>query len=62
MIKDYISSTSSFYKVEEGIVFKSLYSIIIKRNIYKLIVKKKILERLGKHLRLIKYIHLYIYN
>jgi hypothetical protein len=62
MVKDYVGSTSSFYKVEGGMVLKSLYPTRAKRDIYKLTVKKKILEKLGEHLRLIKYIHLHTHN
>lgn len=55
-VKGYVGSTSAFYQVEDGIIMKSLYPSIAKRDTYKLIAKKKILERLGEHPRIIKYI------
>jgi hypothetical protein len=61
-VKDYVGSTSSFYQVEEGMVLKSLYSTIAKRDAHKLAVEKKILERLGEHSRLIKYVHLHTHD
>jgi hypothetical protein len=55
-VKDYIGSTSSFYRVEDGIVLKSLCPAIAERDAYKVTVERKILERLGQHPRIIKYV------
>lgn len=55
-VKDYIGSTSTFYRVEDGILLKSLWPAIAERDTYKVTVEKKIFERLGEHPRIIKYI------
>jgi serine/threonine protein kinase len=55
-IKDYIGSTSAFYQVEDGMIFKSLHPAFAERDGYKVVVEKKILERLGEHPRIVKYV------
>jgi hypothetical protein len=58
MVKIYIGSTSSIDRVEGGMLLKSLHPTLAERDAYKLIVEKQILERLGKHSRIVKYVHL----
>jgi hypothetical protein len=55
-VKDYVGSTSAFYEVEDGMILKSLYPSIAERDAYKLLVEKRILEKLGEHPRIIKYV------
>ena len=55
-IKDYIGSTSAFYQVEDGMIFKSLHPVFAERDGYKVVVEKEILERLGEHPRIVKYV------
>lgn len=54
VVKDYVGSTSTFHRVEDGMILKTLHPSIAERDAYKFMVEKKILERLGEHPRIIK--------
>ncbi|KAL9114740.1 MAG: hypothetical protein Q9227_001419 [Pyrenula ochraceoflavens] len=54
-VRSYIGSTSSFFKVENGMILKSLHPALAEKDGYKFVVEKGILERLGEHPRIIKY-------
>jgi hypothetical protein len=56
IVKDYVGSTSAFYKVEDGYVVKSILPAIADRNSYKVVVEKEILEILRAHPRIIKFV------
>ena len=56
LVEDYVGSTSSFYRIEDGMILKALYQAIAERDAYKVTVEKEILERLGEHSRIIKYV------
>ena len=55
-VKHYVGSTSSFYRLEDGMILKSLWPAIAERDVYKLTVEKRILERLGEHQRIVRYV------
>lgn len=55
VVREYVGSTSSFYRVEGGVILKSLHPTIAERDAYKLTVEKEILEKLGEHSRIVKY-------
>ena len=55
---EYIGSTSSFYRTDDGLVLKSLHTTTTKEGPDKLIIEKKILERLDDHPRIIPWGHL----
>lgn len=55
-IKDYIGSTTAVYQVEDGVIFKSLRPAFAERDGYKVVVERKILERLGEHPTIVKYV------
>lgn len=56
-VKVFVGSTSSFDRVEGGMLIKSLHPSIAKKDGYKLTVEKEILMRLGKHPRIVEYVH-----
>ena len=55
-VKDYVGSTSSFYRLEDGMILKSLWPAIAEKDAYKVTVEKRIFERLGEHPRIVKYV------
>ncbi len=57
-IKSYLGSTSSFYQIEQGTVLKSLHPTTAERDAHTVTVEKEILERLGEHPRIVKYVRL----
>jgi hypothetical protein len=56
-VKVYIGSTSTFNRIEDGTVLKSLHPTLAETDAYKVTVEREILERLGDHSRIVKCVH-----